>query len=623
MSRLRQRLRAHRRCRARRLYLTNLFERLCVALAPLFVILALVFYISDIPTTYSSFTARAEVGPISFSAGTWHISIDDAAVRIHPETLNPSSGGQWVTAYIGLDPVDVADIDVSTVRLEYKGQAVHASWGNLEADPVFGYVLMVKFDRALVSGMLEGVVGEVDLAVTGEGDGFSFTGSDSIRVLLCAKVSLDVGPEALDVDVLAEGTETPRVFRDAKLMGVTGSVELPDGYDVSLIDVRTVRLEYGEHSAGVTRSEVQGSCLFVAFDWPEICAWFEGGDPGDLLLTVTGEVLVDEVTVRFAGSDYLGIPVEEEASVLALYVAGPDALSVPGVGEEAITQRYDAIDDSGNTVVVTWSILEPIEGVDVDEEGIVTVTEVASGGFTLIATLDGMGLTAEMDVCLLDPVPAEDQETEEEPGGDELEEVDVKEEDLEGISGSGGDGDATGDDGADGGSETGDEDEADDEAGIDPEGESVARDLDPAEETREIESPGDPSEEPAGDVGETGDMAGGEGLVAEEPLAQAFDDAPEQVEEEAEQESVPGDDPVETLEDVAGDTGDDSEDAEGAAGLVDSSDGWMLGAYETSIDMNGLSASDVFDPGESWTMGNDHHLLLRREEEDETGVDKP
>lgn len=577
MSKLRRRLRAQRRSRLRRLYMINLMRRLCVAVASLVVILALVLYVTNIPTSYASFTVRAEVAPISISAGTWHMDIDNATVRIHPDTFNPSAGGRWVTAYIGLDSVDIAEIDITTVRLEYGGQAVPASWGNPQDYPDLGYVLMVKFERAAVKDMLEGVAGEVELVVAGEGNGFSFSGRDSIRVLLHARVSFDPILESLGATL---GMGVPRP------MEVTGCVELLD-YDAGLIDVKTVRLECGEHWTGLTRSEIQGSCLSVAFDWSHARGWLEQSE-GDQLFTVTGEVIVEGVAIPFAGSDYLEIAVEEVA-VLSIHIVGADTL-VSGT----VTERYEAADELGNIVAVKWSILEPLEGVSVDEEGVVTVAGVASGSFTLIATVGDAGPTASMEVVLTQPVP-EDEELEGEPGEnpeDELREVDVKKEEDEGA----GESEEDVDEGLD--------EAVEDEDGAEPDGDGVPG-------TDEEVDAGETIDEPSGDaIEETGDVTG-------EPVEGYLDvqETSEYIADQAEvEEGIQEPDPADELVIEIGDIPSDTDDGDDVAREVS--------RMANVISIEGLSSLDSDDPKGSWVMG-DNHFSFRRERKDAARVDKP
>jgi hypothetical protein len=135
------------------------------------------------PGTYSHYTHQAQLGPVSFSAGFWDVDLD-ASVHLHPETFNPRAQGEWVTAYISLpDCYDIEDIEILTVILTDGLSNIPADWGNPEDHTDYGYVLMVKFSRAAVADMLAGLEGEVELTVTGDGVGFSFSGTDTIMVL--------------------------------------------------------------------------------------------------------------------------------------------------------------------------------------------------------------------------------------------------------------------------------------------------------------------------------------------------------------------------------------------------------------------------------------------------------
>ncbi|MBA7596828.1 hypothetical protein ES703_03818 [subsurface metagenome] len=101
------------------------------------------------------------------------------SISISPDTLNLRSRGRWITCFIELpEGYDVADIDVSTVRL-------HVDENNVPAEPrpmgIGGHKLMVKFSRPAVQAIVS--VGEVELKITGLIDSIPFEGSDTIRVI--------------------------------------------------------------------------------------------------------------------------------------------------------------------------------------------------------------------------------------------------------------------------------------------------------------------------------------------------------------------------------------------------------------------------------------------------------
>ena len=104
-----------------------------------------------------------------------------ATVDVNPDTINLAANGKWIIAYIGgIEPYSVEDIDVETVKLVYGESKVSAKWGDVQDD-----TLMVKFDRSDVAELLADVEGgsEVELTVTGEVSGLTFTGSDTVRVI--------------------------------------------------------------------------------------------------------------------------------------------------------------------------------------------------------------------------------------------------------------------------------------------------------------------------------------------------------------------------------------------------------------------------------------------------------
>ena len=98
---------------------------------------------------------------------------------ITPKVLNIKSQGQWITAHISLpEPYKDEDIDIDSVKLWFKGNFVQAEWGS-----VTGNSLLVKFSRSEVIEMLDSEKGEVELSVTGLGNGIEFSGTDTITVI--------------------------------------------------------------------------------------------------------------------------------------------------------------------------------------------------------------------------------------------------------------------------------------------------------------------------------------------------------------------------------------------------------------------------------------------------------
>ena len=105
-----------------------------------------------------------------------------ATVNIAPETLNLISKGKWITAYIELpEGYDASDIDILSVRLngEIPAELHPTEIGDYDEDGIPD--LMVKFGRQDLIAILS--VGEATLTITGEVNGISFEGSDTIRVI--------------------------------------------------------------------------------------------------------------------------------------------------------------------------------------------------------------------------------------------------------------------------------------------------------------------------------------------------------------------------------------------------------------------------------------------------------
>lgn len=105
-------------------------------------------------------------------------NIVEATIDIDPDTLNLKSRGRWITCYIWLpEDHNVEDINAASILLE---DVIEAEWKWFEIED---QVLMVKFNRSEVQGMLEPNEA-VELTVTGDlADGNEFEGTDTIRVI--------------------------------------------------------------------------------------------------------------------------------------------------------------------------------------------------------------------------------------------------------------------------------------------------------------------------------------------------------------------------------------------------------------------------------------------------------
>ena len=119
-------------------------------------------------------------------------AIITAIVDIDPDTLNLSSEGVPVTAYIQLPQgYDVEDIDVDSILLNdsvpvavIPNSNPPELWFELQDSDYDGIddTLMVKFDRSAVQEILE-VGDEVEITVTGTVGAIPFVGSDTIKVI--------------------------------------------------------------------------------------------------------------------------------------------------------------------------------------------------------------------------------------------------------------------------------------------------------------------------------------------------------------------------------------------------------------------------------------------------------
>ena len=102
-------------------------------------------------------------------------------MEIKPETLNLSSHGRWVTAFIELpEGYHAADIDPDSVMLNGVVPAEKSRLGDHDRDGVFD--LMVKFDRQHTASLM-GPGDAVEITVTGIVEGRRFAGADAIRVI--------------------------------------------------------------------------------------------------------------------------------------------------------------------------------------------------------------------------------------------------------------------------------------------------------------------------------------------------------------------------------------------------------------------------------------------------------
>ena len=108
----------------------------------------------------------------------------EVTLDIKPDTLNPKSKGQYITACIELPAGrQIADIDIASLRLNATIEPVaerQPQIGDYDADGIPD--LMVKFDREALCGLLS--AGEQTITLTGTfSDGADLMGEDTIRVL--------------------------------------------------------------------------------------------------------------------------------------------------------------------------------------------------------------------------------------------------------------------------------------------------------------------------------------------------------------------------------------------------------------------------------------------------------
>jgi hypothetical protein len=108
----------------------------------------------------------------------------EATVDIDPDVLNPRSRRRWLTCYLELGGGhDPQDIDVSTVLLNgvVWAEMRPTTVGDHDADGIADR--MVKFSWSDVLASLEGF-GDVEIEVSGQAGGETFSGTDTVLVLL-------------------------------------------------------------------------------------------------------------------------------------------------------------------------------------------------------------------------------------------------------------------------------------------------------------------------------------------------------------------------------------------------------------------------------------------------------
>jgi len=110
------------------------------------------------------------------------ITIIDAEIEIHPETLNLASKSKWITCHIWLpDEYSVGDIEPDSILLERRFKA-DWKWYNEKQQ-----VVMLKFKRSKLDTILE--PGDIELIVSCHLiDGTYFEGTDVTKVIdKCSK----------------------------------------------------------------------------------------------------------------------------------------------------------------------------------------------------------------------------------------------------------------------------------------------------------------------------------------------------------------------------------------------------------------------------------------------------
>ena len=188
--------------------------------------------------------------PGDWCAGYWYVDITDLSANIDFEPPHIVFGeGDWI--YCHIEPPEPAsiylgytrsgkqfkeidfgpsDIDVSTVWLNntVPAEPSIADVGDFDGDGVLD--LKIAFDKSDVDSFILGqgiTSGNVTLEVTGQFlDGWAFAGSSRVEVFAVVNATVDIVPNTLNLR--------------AKPKYVNAFIELPEGYNVSEIDLSSI-----------------------------------------------------------------------------------------------------------------------------------------------------------------------------------------------------------------------------------------------------------------------------------------------------------------------------------------------------------------------------------------------
>jgi hypothetical protein len=388
--------RTHRRQRAHRRALNNLLWTSCRLMAISLVGVAFLFYRLDMPGTSGIFTDTAWTNAVTFQAG-WGADLVEVQYSRYDNYFHTRATNK-VTFIIR-----VANVDINSVYLTYKGKslspstciyneeagAVYAKYENHGNNMYFGDFL----NRLLEQGEAQEIVVTIHWKLTGEDI------EHSHECLL--KVFAPSGHVNVEFEVLSASGRT-LAARDATAKNdasaeewLVANIQLLEGGSAADIDINSIRLVYDESYLEPERSELAGDTLRVYFNRSVVDAWLQGlgVQGGEVLLTITGEMITDDGTLPFSASNYyqmqMAIEGEEPVS-LNLHIEGSDVITIPAEGE--VTETYTAVvlDAEGQEVpdlVINWSLEGETAGVTV-ADGMVTVTSAAEeGSFTLVAVL--------------------------------------------------------------------------------------------------------------------------------------------------------------------------------------------------------------------------------------------
>ena len=381
----------------------------CRQVMAVFIAVAMLFSIMKIPVSYAYFTAKGESAVLTFEIKKAGIRINAFATFINDFLINREEesmnkvGKNKVSVYSTetsnatvsppLDPLgasalealfgkgrgnmaekletvnkvqvaicleegfDVAAIDIPSVKIYYGTNSVHALSGRLDGNDK----LVVDFNRDLIAGWFAKADRGLEYAtfvITGEG--------------------------------YPDGAERFIFSSEASLL-------LKGSYETRFIDIEGAAAIFipgpGETTAEAYTLVNQDQTLLAGSQWAlENAASVKGVaiDSATGMLTVYSNSLPEPVhliaMIELEGRTLIARKIVELYKAPQFLIKGADTITLP-LPHENSREQYTIQPVDGNTLTaVRWKLAAEVEGVDVEENGLVTVTDGAVvEGFLLLA----------------------------------------------------------------------------------------------------------------------------------------------------------------------------------------------------------------------------------------------